>query len=120
MKSILVVDDSVLTIKMLQAFIEYSYPGAVVVTAGDGASAWNTICSADGKFDIFVIGVSLASMSGIKLVENIKKSQPRTPVILMSGFDEPAGHKADIFLAKPFLLPELLAVIDRLMAVPKP
>lgn len=66
--------------------------------------------------NVVLSDVRLPGLGGVQLAEWIK-SQPllsRTPVILMSAFREPPGHKADGFISKPYDIEHLGSLLRRL------
>jgi putative nucleotidyltransferase with HDIG domain len=69
------------------------------------------------EFDIVISDIRMPGMTGIELLDWIKKNHP-LPVVLMTGFaeiletQEGAQLGADAFLAKPFKTEELLKAIE--------
>ena len=74
----------------------------------------------DIVFDLVVSDVKMPGKSGFELLDEIQKSSPDTPVILMTGHAEqdeqihPCIEKSAGFLSKPFEDEELLEMIDGL------
>lgn len=70
----------------------------------------------------FVLDVRLAGVSGVQLLRSLRAQGIRTPVILISAYDDPrgAGHGTDIdsaaFLAKPFLGHALVEAVEQAIA----
>jgi len=54
--------------------------------------------------DLIITDVRMPSMDGSEFVRLIKndKQLAATPVLLMSAYGEPRGHRGDDFIAKPF------------------
>ena len=72
----------------------------------------------EGSKPLVVISdIRLPGMSGVELAERIKEARPDVPVLLISAFREPAGHKADGFIAKPFDNDELLERVQEMLGV---
>ena len=109
--SVLVVDDEpairkVVATTLAQMGCEETY------LAGDAESAFELV---ERKHpDLVISDVKLPGMSGVDLAQRIKSDQAlsATPVLLMSAFGEPAGHKADGFIAKPFDIDDLAEFVD--------
>lgn len=66
-------------------------------------------------FDLFILDVLLAGeKSGLDLCEEIRKSQPEVPILILSALSEPQNRieglrlGADDYLGKPFEMEELL------------
>jgi CheY-like chemotaxis protein len=53
-------------------------------------------------------------MNGADFTQTIKSSPSLadTPVILMSAYDEPRGHAADVFVSKPFDPIEVVQLVE--------
>lgn len=76
-----------------------------------------------GSVDLVLADVYLPDISGMELLKSIKKSFPKTFVIAMSAnpADEtPAAELgADAFLAKPFVLQDLFAIVQKFVVEAK-
>ena len=68
--------------------------------SGDSAKA--RMLQPGARVDLVITANHLPEGPGTELVDWVKLHFPQTPIILMSGLPEPAGHQADAFLAKPF------------------
>lgn len=82
---ILVVDDDVLTRKILQSLLKkYSYNVSVV---GSGKEAWDLLKERKTKFDLVLTDVMMPAISGLTFLQMINddESLREIPVILMSG-----------------------------------
>lgn len=83
--------------------------------AGDAEGAARLLEDGAG-FDIVVSDVRLPGASGLELAARIRTEWPGLPVLLVSGSGDGrvlavARRLGVSFLAKPFLLPSLLAAI---------
>ncbi|WP_239138231.1 PAS domain-containing hybrid sensor histidine kinase/response regulator [Actinoplanes regularis] len=93
--------------------------GYTVTAVGDGPSALQEI--EHKRFDLLLSGVIMPNMSGPTLAELIQQSQPRLPVLFMSGYTEGVlaaehGIDPDIeLIQKPFTADELLDQIHHLL-----
>ena len=62
--------------------------------------------------DLLLTDVEMPGLSGVDLVDRIKRFHPIIPTILMSGELEPIEHKADAFLQKPIKITDLIKMIE--------
>ncbi|MEU7908606.1 ATP-binding protein [Actinoplanes sp. NPDC049118] len=98
--------------------------GYAVTAAGDGPSALEQV--EHKRFDLLLTDVVMPAMPGPTLANLIQQSQPRLPVLFMSGYTEgllSADHGVDRELAliqKPFTADELLDRIHHVLAVSAP
>jgi two-component system capsular synthesis sensor histidine kinase RcsC len=112
---VLLVEDSGLARRV----ITRALAGAFRVTAvEDGEAALATF--ARGAFDVVVTDQHMAALSGLELLEQLRRIDPHARRVLMSGSDIPgiAGHLAtglvELWLLKPVdLRAELIALIAR-------
>jgi chemosensory pili system protein ChpA (sensor histidine kinase/response regulator) len=119
-RSILVVDDSISIRKYVSGVLERS--GYEVMTANDGVDAWEKLQNT--MVSLVISDLEMPNMHGYELIAEIKKSE-RTrglPVVFLTAR---AGEKhrrmgfelgAAAFLNKPFNEPELLKVVNELVA----
>jgi two-component system cell cycle sensor histidine kinase/response regulator CckA len=89
--------------------------GLAVTVAADAAAALE-ILHAGAVFDVLVSDVMMPGIDGVELAAQARKLRPNLPIILMSGFAEAPRHRAADaqgvgFLAKPFVLADLVAAI---------
>lgn len=96
-----------------------------VLAAADAPSALAIL--RDARPDVAVVDVGLPGMSGIELIEAMRRGgtedpwDPAMPVIAVSGRDDAHApvralqRGADDYLAKPFYYPELLARVMALL-----
>lgn len=93
-----------------------------VVECEDGRDAWNRLRD-DSDFDLVMLDMCMPVMSGVELLELIRQRAEldRVPVIAVSG--DPSERTsalsagADIFLAKPLLLNDILVTVRALLAM---
>lgn len=116
-KSILIVDDnpdmSTLLMEMLEVF-DYQ-----AERAGSGAEALQVL--EDGKFSMMITDMRMPNMTGLELIQEVKKRHPKLPVVLISGYNvsdseaSAAGAKPDGFLAKPFMMSDIESLLEKLL-----
>jgi DNA-binding response OmpR family regulator len=81
--------------------------------AHDGAEGW--FHARDGSYDLILLDLMLPKLSGDSLLQQLRNSGVRTPVLVLTARDDKAtlvhllDLGADDFLAKPFDLGELIA-----------
>ena len=108
---VLVVDDEAGSRNLLQW--ELNHRGMIVETAANGAEGVRL--AKKTKFDVIITDVTMPEMDGMKLLEEIKNSNPQTEVIVVTGFGavETAVHAmkkgAFDFVLKPYDLEHLMA-----------
>jgi CheY-like chemotaxis protein len=111
MGSVLVVDDEPVILKIVSEVLDELDVKTRV--APDAESALRYIAAE--KPDVVLTDVRLPGMDGVELAGRIKSmnGNSSTPVLLMSAYGEPASHKGDAFLRKPFDIDELIGLIER-------
>jgi CheY-like chemotaxis protein len=92
--------------------------GASVVVAGDGLEAEARL--RDERFDLVIVDVVMPGHSGYDVLAAARATQPRLPVILMSGYTgrargEGGEDEPDAFIEKPFTAKALDATIDEVL-----
>ena len=118
MRRILVVDDDPLICAMLRDVLEDE--GYLVQTAGDGQAALESIGATEP--DLLITDVMMPGLAGWSLLPRARQRFPMLPVLLISAIDpgpglasrDPLLRPPTLFLAKPFALEELLAIVARL------
>ena len=116
MKSkILIVDDDPSLRKMLEAVL--TNDGYEVTEADDGN---NAVSAVKGQFfDLILMDVRMAGMSGIEALKHIKKLSPGIPVIIMTAYAsvdtarEALKSGAYDYLTKPLDIDELNLILQR-------
>ncbi|MFO7560304.1 MAG: response regulator [Desulfobacterales bacterium] len=110
---IIVVEDE----KAIRSFMKNALTYCVdreVKTFEDGIAAWNYMKEFT-DFHVVISDVELPGMSGFELLKKIKEVFPEKICIIMSGNplneDSASDLGADGFLAKPFKLKDLFAIV---------
>jgi CheY-like chemotaxis protein len=109
--SILVVDDEPSILRMISRVLMET--GCDVLTAGSAEAALTLFEAAEPS--VVIADIRLPGMSGVELSEELKRSRPALPVLLISAYREPDEHTADGFIGKPFDNDQLLDEVNRLM-----
>jgi DNA-binding NtrC family response regulator len=112
---LLVVDDESIVGKRLKQV--FSKIGFEVETYTEAAPAMAAM--AEKPFDIVVTDLKMDGMDGMEVLKRVREMNPRTQVIIITGYASPAtaelAQQQGVFefLAKPFRLDELKQVIFR-------
>lgn len=124
-ESILIVDDDHRTCELLSAFLSGS--DYVVSFAYCGREAEALL--ARRKFDLVITDLCMPDGDGIDVIRHIRRSFARTLIIAMTGpwvmrvedyLNQAKSLSVDGILMKPFLQPQVLAMIRELQRVPAP
>ena len=113
MEKILVVDDEIEVCNALKEFL--SIKGYLALTAQNGKDALSIVN--EKKPHIVLLDIIMPDMSGIEILEEIKKIAPRVGVVMITAVtDEALGNKAlklgaDDFITKPVDLDYLETVL---------
>jgi DNA-binding NtrC family response regulator len=116
-KRILIIDDSKVTVAGLKSFFNDTYH---TVTAGNGLDGLKAFENDKEGIDLIITDLVMPEISGVGLIEIIKKKSPATPIIAITGWGyHPKAlateAKADLVLEKPFEMDELDRSITRLL-----
>jgi two-component system OmpR family response regulator len=120
---ILVVDDDPDILKAISSYLGSKDGAYQVFTAADGFAAGQMV--AQHRPDLVLLDIKLPGIDGIKVCEQIKEQYPGTKVVAITGYatqenrERMAKAGADAFLAKPFRMKTVLAIIQELLAVAK-
>ena len=117
MAKILCIDDNAHGLNARRVLLEGL--GHQVTVARSGAEGLKAFRRA--KADLVIVDYVMPQMNGAEVVRKVKKSAPRLPVILLSGYTEPLNLEtkikdADCILSKGTReIPELLNAVRRLL-----
>jgi len=112
---ILVVDDSEGTRNLCSKILEKE--GYAVQTAGNGEEALKLV--GENSFDLVVTDLMMPVMDGMELLEQVKKSNPRMPVIIITAYASVATAVEAIkkgaydYVPKPFNPGELQVTVEK-------
>jgi two-component system, cell cycle sensor histidine kinase and response regulator CckA len=114
---VLVVEDEMQVREVAARFLRRA--GYEVLTAADAGTALELLTSA-GSFDLVLTDSAMPGMRGEDLATEIAQVEPGLPVLLMSGYRDPARPPTSsavvAFIQKPFTMPVLVAEVQRLIA----
>lgn len=117
MATILVIDDNQKLLDMLRRTL--TYEGFVVLTAGTGRAALETMGSQQP--DLLVLDWLMPDLDGIGVINHLRTFADKTPILMLTARDavehrvEGLKRGADDYLVKPFATEELLARIYALL-----
>jgi signal transduction histidine kinase/CheY-like chemotaxis protein len=115
---ILAVDDDPDIVYIIRAFLEPL--GYEVVTATGGRQAIDA--AARQTFDLVLCDIGMPDQSGLDVCQLLRKSGYQGKLVLMTGWDsysltqDRRAAECDTLLKKPFVGPDLVHVIDSLLA----
>jgi len=113
--AILFIDDDLKTLQSLGNVLQ-SF-GYSVHCAHDGADVVNLIKG--NEFDLVLTDLKMKSIDGLEVLQTVKKHQPKTPVVIITGYASllsalEAMHKgAYDYLVKPCNIKEMQLTIER-------
>ena len=86
MSSVLIVDDDSALLEALPETLRLRMSGVTVDTADSAAAALDRIAVRD--YDAIVTDIKMPGMDGLALLAEIRKQQPDTPVLMITGHGE--------------------------------
>jgi two-component system chemotaxis response regulator CheY len=117
--TILLVDDDPDLRSLTRTFLEHE--GYRVFSASDADRAAQIFSSA-ARIDLLITDLYIPQRTGMELAFDLKALQKDLPVLLISGGLVDTAQQMRLqtegwrFLAKPFLLPDLLSEVHRILA----
>lgn len=120
MQTVLVVDDDKSIRYSLKRMLEEKYS---VFTAGNGEEALQQIKASSP--DLIIMDIKMPGRSGIEILKEIKKIDPKSLVILMTAYGttetaiEAMKYGAFDYILKPFPIPQMRELVQRAMALRK-
>ncbi len=121
-KKILIVDDESLILYSLSMMLRGD--GREVKTASNGRDALQEI--SNHRYDICFLDIHLPDMNGLDIMKIVKEVSPATNVIIMTGGEithtmmKSIRENARLFMAKPFEMGQVTAIVDQLLAQGEP
>ncbi|MFZ4437110.1 MAG: response regulator [Syntrophales bacterium] len=122
-KKILIVDDEFNTRFAIDFMLANA--GYKTTSAEDGIAAFNLVkksLTTNNLFDLVITDIKMPKMTGIELIEEMKKANIRVPVLVITGFGdkqtliELLRSGCDDYLDKPFSPDDLLASVTRVLS----
>ena len=113
--NILILDDETIVGERLKASLEKD--GHSLQTFTSSIAALESL--KEKIFDIVVTDIRMDDVSGIKILEYVRKKSPRTKVIMITGYAtlevarESLTKGAFDFIAKPFKIKEIRKAIEK-------
>ncbi len=114
MPNILIIEDDAAFCKMLQKFLtRHDYQVQTSFSASDAK-----IKLSETTFDVVLTDVRLPNYDGIQLLSDIKESNSRTQVILMTGYAEVSAavkamkNGAYDYISKPFTPTDIVSLVE--------
>ena len=117
--SVLIVDDEP-SIREFLAWV-LGDEGFHVTTAGDGHEALAKV--QESPPDLIVTDLMMPRMDGFDLIDRLRRDQaPVKAIIAMSAINAPKNREpeADLFIAKPFEVEQVLTSVQSLLDCPPP
>lgn len=113
MKKILIVEDEEKLSRVLE--LELKYENYETEIADNGADALRLM--REKKWDLVLLDIMIPELSGLEVLRRLRKTDDRTPVILLTARDEVHDKVSGLdlgandYVTKPFQIEELLARI---------
>ena len=118
-RGILLVDDDPMLRDLARRLLEKL--GHRVIVAESGAQALSLLDSQRSQIGVMVTDLTMPEMSGVELIDEVKRRGLAVPIVAMSGFAPNSTVRDDLasrpipFVAKPFTSGDLTQAIDRAM-----
>jgi signal transduction histidine kinase len=116
-ESILIVDDEPEILRVQRFGLQRS--GYHVVTAGDADTALVRLADPDTSIDMILTDHAMPGMTGLELLQLLRKNSILIPVIIMTAFGEKKmvieamKSRCDGFIEKPFTMEQLIREVRR-------
>lgn len=115
---IVVVDDEVALTEFLQDLLEVK--GFEVSAYNDPEVARDELCNSEVAYDLLITDQTMPQLTGIELVDAVRRCRPDLPVIMCTGYSAVASEEVarargvDAYLPKPIDINQLEEAIVRL------
>lgn len=111
MAHLLLVDDEATLLQLLRRYLERQ--GHQVETAESAEAAIENFGSSANEFDLVISDLTLPGVNGEQLVEVLRRTNPKLPGVIASGYPFEPQLKNVAFLQKPFLPQMLVDQIEK-------
>jgi two-component system cell cycle sensor histidine kinase/response regulator CckA len=114
---LLVEDDGVLRMLFGSLLVSEGY---IVMEASDGAAALQTLQTFEGTIHLLITDLGLPKFGGVDLIGRARALRPSIRILATSGLGPRNIQRmvmeagADIFIPKPFSVPEVIEVIRKM------
>jgi CheY-like chemotaxis protein len=112
-RTVLLVDDDALVRSLLGRVL--SEDGYAVLVAADGQEALALASTLDGQLSLVVTDVRMPVMDGLELASHLIESNPKLPIMFISGFLPATAKVPGLLLTKPFTLTMFLNHVHQLI-----
>jgi DNA-binding NtrC family response regulator len=113
---ILVVDDDAQIVALLRRYLVRA--GFDIDTALSAEEALQLVRTATQPYSLVITDLSLPSMNGERMVEEMRRIQPGLPALISSGYLHTPTTPRTGFLQKPYLPKQLQDTVKALLAIP--
>lgn len=116
---ILVAEDEAPILEMLRLSLENN--NYKVITATNGAEALVKFAQRKDEIKLLITDLGIPIIDGAELIKTIRKIQPQTKIIAMSGLETPTSlinisqRHISSFIQKPFDAPTLLREVAKVL-----
>ena len=117
LRTILVVDDDELMRKTISRILSHS--GYQPIEAHDGLQAYECVRRFRTSLQLVITDIRMPRMSGAELTQRLRNEYPDVKILCVSGYTDPLMVKGDYFLAKPFTVAALRAIVQEALGVPE-
>jgi CheY-like chemotaxis protein len=119
---ILIVDDQREVRRMICDALQSQFPNAILQDVPSAEEAM-VLLSRD-RFDLLVVDVRLAGMSGLEMVEKARRRQADLKIVVVTGLNDPAIHQQlseapiQAWFPKPLSMDSFLTYVSTLLGEP--
>lgn len=119
-KHILVIDDQESMRSIISQMLRDN--GYFVTTAVDGEAGLMLFNQNPESVNLILADVNMPKIDGFEFLKKVKQTHPKTPVIFLTGVNEDVArtvgeeYKIDGIIKKPFVVSEVLEVIEKFIS----
>lgn len=107
MQKILIVDDDEYFLQSIELSLEDEIGNVQIITAYDGKEAWSKYI--DFRPNVIITDNKMPNWDGCDLARHVKREDEKTPIILITGFDDPLDESLfNEYIVKPFIMDDLI------------